>query len=411
MTGSGNSNVVQLMQNQITLQVKVVDSNGVVGYLNVPRNTTGNGFIVDLNTTLDITKDHTFNLTNFVDANNVPINLYVGINSKFEFYYIVHDGTVSSNTTMDSEISTATLPAIHAAITHEQVTVKFGDSLDTMWCRVRSTISSEQYKKHKHDVPYFYECDEYEINPSTGSIFNFDGDCGMTINEPQHRAGEIKRDVNGDILYKHRIGDVVTINNIPIIDNVRGIERHIELFLIEGHFLFSNTETHKQYRKDIVTKIVSDCQTDLVEINNTLLESTNAYLGSKKSIGNMKIMDSGGVRIVPSELKLIIQIYISDEYIDDTEHTNDIECSVQNLLNNYVGGTIVSRKDMEDLILDETDSSISSVVISSLHDNVNTYKSTKINETVRLSKSLKLDRDDNICTALDSDIIFIPVTT
>jgi len=99
----------------------------------------------------------------FVDNNNRATNVWCNLNSDFKVIYLsdfVPDNYLPceiENYTRDSFLSNN-----KATVTLEDITIQFGSSLDRLYSRAHSSVTSNPYQTYTQDIFATYEHTVYD---------------------------------------------------------------------------------------------------------------------------------------------------------------------------------------------------------------------------------------------------------
>src|SRR5690606_17804537 len=151
---------------------------------------------------------HRITLTNFTMNEDAPRQLLAWLTTEFSLIWAVSDYFVSDMqyTEVDSVLGKYLLPDNAVGIYHESVKIRLGDELTGLWSSARSAAGEIEYEVYEHDIPAYWERNEYYIDDATGMpVIEIDGD-GKKQLKIKHAKGSPKLDENGNPIYLARAG-------------------------------------------------------------------------------------------------------------------------------------------------------------------------------------------------------------
>jgi len=271
-------------------------------------------FEFDLSSNFDVDSNDNITLSKFLIITEDPKLLGTPLRNEFDVIYST-TSTAPSNfvvSGIDVILGKFALPPFAIGITQEKMTVVFGYSLNTLWARSRSVVSSSEYQLHTSNVPWTYEKDEYLQNTVTGSNFSFDVNNDIVYTK-LHSVGDPVLDANGDPLYRYRIGDVVLDpSGLPVPTDVNKVIRQLDMMFIEGAYAFATDFAASNYRNSIVDTVVGWLTIDLATMGSNLLEQTKLFFYPKTTMGSIQVLaDNGQVTSVEAGQAFKVVLYVT----------------------------------------------------------------------------------------------------
>lgn len=372
-------------------------------------------FEFNIETNYDITSEDRLVLTNFKMFTNESLHVETALNQVFTLFYTTNSVTEGFIPDRANDlIGRFMLPADTAAITRETLKIQFGNSLAHLWSRCRSVAAGLDYQTYHVDVPYLYEEDVYDIDLTTGSMFTVEADGSLSYHV-LHRKGEPVIDVNGDVVYKHRVGDVV-LNEAgeTIQKSSLRTDRHIDLLFIDGCYYFTTDTAYKTYRSE-VGKIINTWVTrDLSALTSILLEQSKVYFYPKRSIGVVSVMLSNSILTsINAKQSFQLELYVNNSIYRDGRIREQLRRITIEILNSMIQQMTISISDIIVKLKAAYGESVISVKLSGL-GGVSSYETvTLMNESDRLSlkKLLVGQEDGTLIVQEDVSISFIEYQT
>jgi hypothetical protein len=311
---------------------------------------------------------------------------------------------------VDQVLGRFLLPSRIAGIAHEQLKVRFGYSLDTLWARARSVISSVGYKTYDVDVPRLYEKDVYQMDEN-GSTISFDAE-GNPVQTLLHKKGDPVLDSNGDPVYQYRKGDIMldALSGDPIISDVRGMIRQIDVMLIEGAYWFATDATAVKYRSDLTRTVVSWLTQDLASLENQLLERTNIYFYPKTTLGAIKVMVQDGlVKTIPAGQAFRVDLYVSPQVYANLALRERLSKTTVKTISDQLKNTTVSIDAIQTALRAQYGTDVIANQVTGLGGALELPALTVVDESDRCSirKRLVAQADDSLIVEEDVTINFI----
>lgn len=326
--------------------------------------------------------------------------------------YTLDAGVIDSSNFLSGELNYNT--NTHAVVFgKEQVTLNLGNKVEHIWNMLYNTYTESKYLKHLNDIPMRYEKDVYDVDPDTGSIFTCEiDDDGNTIPSYNilHNAGDIIYDSEDNIVYKHRVGDIVLEDGLPIIDTVSGVIRNIDIMMLDYEYKIANSDAYKNYLTTVIDTIDTWMNGTISDINNVLLENTTLLYKSYKKAGAVRITSGNTTYSVNYIIKPTVKLYVSDDNYS-TDELSVLRYNIGNILHDTINSKDVNLVKAKELIIDTLGTNVAAVKIS----NIDTVNDSEIfsmyddSKRLVLNKLLSVDEGNNIVVRYDIDVQLINI--
>ena len=179
----------------------------------------------------------------------------------------------------------ANLTTMNVAISRQYLTLTLGSCLSDVIKNDLEVASAQAvYATYDHDVPARYEEDVYKYNDDgiLETTIDDDGNLHLVL---LHEAGEQKVDDQGELLYEHRIGDIVyDLDGQPVIAQATTKDYYITAMFLDAKIFFSDRTAESDFQKNLYTNLESYFDTIRV-MQDQLLERTNIYFRCVRSTG------------------------------------------------------------------------------------------------------------------------------
>ncbi len=297
------------------------------------------------------------------------------------------------------------LPSTTAAITHETLELSLGDVLSNLWTRSRSFASGLTYERYIEDIPLTYTERVYATDPITQSIFSIEN--GELIYAVLHEVGETVYDEQGQMLYKHRAGDVVLDQTgQPVVTSSITADKEIDMLLVDGKYYFATDNAFVRYRDEMNSVLSTWIVEDLVDIQNRLLEQTKVFFYPKTTIGMVKVfVENNQEDMVTSEQTLNVDLYVPRSVYDDITIRDQLQLITIQVLDSYISNSIVNVTEIENALRVIYGNTVKAFDISNLGGDKN-YKIINLaSEHNRLSLRKQLVQQQDGSMIIQEDVI------
>lgn len=320
---------------------------------------------------------------------------------------VMPDGYVKSS--IDDILGTFELPARIAGITHEKLSIKFGEALDTLWARSRSVISSVPYMTYTVDVPWTYAEDVYQKNLDGSIVTIVDG---LPVYTKLHSKGDIVYEDDGVTpSYRYRVGDPILDNDgNPVPASTRGMTRQLDMLFIEGAYWFATEGSTVSYRNMITKLLVGWLVEDLEGVQSTLLEQTRLYFYPKSTMGGIDVMILDGlVTTIEAGQSFTLTLSVSEAVDKNDALKAKLERTAIQTLAAGLKDEMVAHSVLVDNLQDILGSDIKGLTLSMLGDSQNISVATVMDPATRLGirKRLAALPDDTLTVQDDVTIQWI----
>lgn len=310
----------------------------------------------------------------------------------------------------DKYVNTAITDVNAKAITHENISITFGNKLNHIWSQARSVISEKFYEQYTVDIPATYEEDVYERDAETGTIFSIVDD--KIVYNIKHRKGEVVIDeVTGKPKIKHRKGDIkYDIFGNPVVTSPRKIRRQFDVLLLDGTYRMTNNKIILDYIDDVVFKMVTWIIEDIPKIDNNLLELTNIYFSPIKNLGMLDIVnDDGDISRINANQSINITLHVTPNIYNNDEMMKMIRDSIILSIHNSLNSKYISISNITNELRKILSDEVLSIDIKGFgrEGNIKNINLVKNNHLVNIKKKLKYQNDGTLTIDEDININFV----
>ena len=421
----------EVTADQIGLQIshRIVGSNRRIyypGYLTRPNRddliidpidpTTGRPvddqwiYYFFINTTMDVDNSQNMSVNGFAGA--------LGILSDLDLVYYTknyrnHDFAVSDIDSLlyPREIPGYNLSDVYSGLTHERLTVQFGEYLEHLWTRIRTIDDTTEFETYAADVPLLYTADVYELNPETKTYkLHFDPVTSTYKRTLLHSAGDVQRDLVGNPVILHKQGEyVLDPDGKPIpAGGILNPIRELDLFLIDGAYYFANDEATITYRDDSIKRLVDWITQDVDLLAEKFYAGTDLHFYPKRNMGQVKVVVGNRfVTTIPAEQELKVTYFVSKDVHENVELKDKIENQTASVIDEVLQRGTISLSDVTRALRLAFIDHVLQVSVDGLFGNQHEIV-TVADESVRpsIAKKLKLTRSQTVMVGNGIEVTF-----
>lgn len=370
-------------------------------------------YTLDIATNYRLTEDNEIAITNLTAEHLVLTEYLVPLQTNFYAVFLVRSGIIegvdgTASTTITQGVPTSYLTSF-VALSRQYLTVTLGTSLDdVIKLDIETSSTSSQYSTWDHNEPLLYKEDVYERDENGMIATVVDEEGNVTVNKI-HAAGEQVRDSYGNLVWKHKIGDVrYDAAGEPIVAVPREKIYYLTAVFIDAKVFASERSAELNFVADIYNTL-EGYFTTLRALQNQLLERTYIYFRAVRSTGTATFNLGNGVTTRSDiELSFKINCYVQS-YVKQDE-------TIQSQIVDLICDSINQAIQTKELSMLEIFGSVK----SSMSDYIDHFDLLGINGTQMqtfvvededaqpsIARSLTLSEDNVISLSRNIDITFI----
>jgi hypothetical protein len=367
-------------------------------------------YTFDVGSNMNVDSEGNLGLTKFFLYSTEPRITGAGLEMDFDILYstsAVMDVQWRPNI-VDSALGLFLLPARIAGVGYEVLRIRFGYALKTLWASARSVAGSATYKTWDMDIQAFYEEDILAVDENGSSVIILPNGT-PSVTYLHHKGDPVLED--GEIVYLHRKGDIVLEDGQPVLIGERVMDRHIDIFLIEGAYWFATDPSALNYRDTMTKTVVGWLTDDLANRGKQLLEQTRLYFHPETTLGVVSaVVGDGIIRNVNAGQALTVELAVTEEVKKDAVLCKRLEdVTITTISAAFEESTISISKMQEDLRTVYA-GSVLDVRVTGLGGDANYSIITIIDPTQRCSirKQLTVLGDNGLIVKEDINVRIIP---
>ncbi len=241
-----------------------------------------------------------------LDEDTRSINYPVDLTCDFNLSYSYKSAPVGMQ--QNSDIN-AYVDGQANGLTYETLTLDLIQDVYHQWNHTTTIRTGDVYEKHTENIPHVYDKDTYLRN-AQGDIEGTEPDCKGTVTKIGSKGDPVV--VDGNIVYKYLIGDVVRDSNgAKVLARPTSFTHFLDVMLIDARFLFSNNDNIDSYRIDVEDKLFRDATMNLDKLSGKLLEKTSVNFKPIGTVGPITASKDFSREIVIDsrvDMKIILQV-------------------------------------------------------------------------------------------------------
>lgn len=331
---TGNSTFNEIRENNVKLQLTMFNKDGIPIYFkfNIDRSDVENPYwYVDIETDFKISTDQ----IEIINGDSTLGTKLVNFKSKaFLHCYLTAPDRFEETRFLVDEIQEDNPNTV--VVFKSEIEISLGEELTYLWNRLYNTYSSRKYLRYDVDKPKRYLEDVYQRDSDGNLIYTISPDGDELVLNKLHSKGEIVKDEQGNEVYEYRKGDVVLQDGEPVVDEMSGVIRSIEMLMLEYEYMVGDDPMSKRILESAIEYIYKLITLKLPEMNSKLLEKTTIlYRGNKRTLP-ISTRINGITTKLDFNLKPVIKMYVDK---DTNMNENVLEVyrkSIGILLNRYI---------------------------------------------------------------------------
>jgi len=252
-------------------------------------------------------------------------------------------------------------------LTDHEINYKFGSKLEYLWNKLSISYGDNKYKRYTNDAPLVYQKDIYDFT----SITDVEVTDEHAIPIKLHSRGDLVKDDNGDTIYQHKAGDLILEDGKPVIDQIGGVIRYLDILMIDYKFKISKDLLINENTKNILVTLDYWLKYKLVEYNQNMLDNTVMFYKPLLNYKTCKIKIGQNEKVVNNKIKPTVEIFTVDV---NSINTEEIYHSIGKIIDFKLTRSYVDVLEMIDEIMGLFNNTVKSIKISNIGDNFVTFK-------------------------------------
>lgn len=414
---SKSDDLLQLSEDNLLVYLTVQTTDGY--WIGIPvtyseKLATRFKYEVEILTNYHLTLDDEIYITNLkndsLDLQEYPVSL----KSKFYLVYLVNKAAFNGNIADANSEITLGVPDeylnTYVALDRQHLSITLGCKLnDVIRHNIEISSSQKQYARWEYNVADVYEQDVYEKDDKGQLISSVDENGHVVLNKI-HSAGEHKRNEQGELLWKHRIGDIrYSEDGKPITVLNRSKIYYLDLMLIDAKVFASERTSETNFVKSIY-RVLESYFTTIRNLQEQLLERTYVYFKCVRSTGTSNFNHGDGVTTKENiEMSFKILCYVPS-YV---KKNDDIQQKIIDLICQNIEDAIktktISMMDIFSKVQNKLGDYIDHFTLLGVNNNVTHQTFQILDEDAQpsIARKLELTEDNIISLKQQLDVSFV----
>lgn len=328
----------------------------------------------NIETNFDINADDYIRTLNMSMFDENQRDFFTPLEGAFDVTFIIlnQDMRLYDPTEMDNVITSHLLPedTDKMVVSRERLTINFGSSLRNLWRNSRTVPSDQNYRRYTSNVPAVYSETVIERDQDGVPILTMDGDGNVDYNTI-HERGEPILDQNGEVVYRHLVGDpVLGDNNEPILVEPRSIKREYTLMLLDGLYMFATDARVINYRNQTGEFIRDLLENDIEVFQANLRERTELYLHPTTTFGDTTIeVNQDQRRSLSLSQSIGVEYYLTPSSYSNTQLRTAITEMTHRVISQMLEEETVSSSAINARLREEAGNGVMDVKVTGLGGN------------------------------------------
>lgn len=367
-------------------------------------------FEFNIDTLFDVDRNNNLQLTSFRMYSDADLVTGLPMMKSLDLVYIVSDYEVSGmqGSALDNIQGRWMLPDNSVSVIHEQLDLRFGQALTSLWSRSRSVPSERDYARYEYDVPATYKRVVYERDEFGAIILTRDENDNVQF-KILHNAGDPVI-IDGQPVMEFNAGEVkLDENDQPIILNQRVVERQVDLFLMDAAFRFATVPSVTQYARETIREVVRWVTRDIGSISDDLLENTLLWYHPRVTLGQVRVTVEDGMTMdMDSDQSFRVKFFMSKLAYENVALRQVLSDMTRRVISAELEKDVVSISNMKEEIKSRAGTDVLDVVVSGLGGS-NNYAMLSLDnpsDQINVRKQLLVLPDNTITVQDDVAIEF-----
>jgi len=405
-----DSNFDALDKNYVNVQLAIPLKGGEVNvYINGSYDVVNDVYHFPIESSMYVDADDYLTVVNGLST---LTSKTVSLSSDCYLYVYTTDATITDPTKfLVGEVYRENGSRTHVVFSKEKISLQFGKHVENLWNRVYNTYTGRKYKTYAFDYPKRYTEDVYVTN-ANGSIYTSSTVNGETVlvKNLLYSKGDIVVDENGNTVYEHKVGDTILDgNNNPIVDVYSGIQRFIDIIMLEYEFKVANSSPYVEYLSTCLDILDMYIFTDMVGYNKTFIDQTQLVYKSLKSCLDVTLTNTSLTYNVGYLISPTVTLYLNTSESPTSVELNNYRDTVGKIIDGYLDKSVIYLSDIKNDIIAKLGSNVLSVKIAGMDTSNNSEVITvgKSSNKLVLSKLLEFSATNDLEVKYDINIVAI----
>jgi hypothetical protein len=321
--------------------------DGELDVLLTPPGSSKLQFLININSSFDITESNQIYISNLLDSTGVLTPAHVNLTSEFMLLYGISPAVtvVPQPTEYDYLIKLDLVNSDSFVTNLEKLTIKFGTHLPNLYCLYDEVTQTPIYATYENDVYGTYSENIYQSNPDNPNIKNFtigvDGKINFVL---LHAKGDTILDNAGQPVVIHKTGDYILDSMGQLVpESGSSYLKRLTIVLVDARYKFCTFPKTKTYVDNITSQIERLVTVDIENISADLSERTTVlFRPSGKTNLIQAYTKNGSTVYVDSTLNIRITYTILKVKFKNAKLVDNITSATRKLIGKFINSDTLS---------------------------------------------------------------------
>ncbi|WNV45845.1 hypothetical protein [Aeromonas phage AerS_266] len=344
----------------------------------------------------DVDALDTIDLKNFNQFGRPQDTVRVNLEETANFIFTYSGDGLALKSATDFKIDQTLFNNITIAIIETEYKLTFGQTLNSLYTRIRPMVGEAQYEKYLQGVPETYLDDTFVYE--NGKLKIVDGKAVI-----EHRKGEVVYNTDGSIRWKHLAGTTVyDENGEPVLLKPRELKYHWDFIGFDFNYLLSEDDYDGDYVTLVEDFFAEQVDSEVIEFNKKTLDETKIVFKPRSTMGfTQVILNENITKTIRTDIRLAVTYYLTTEGMSNEDLKQSLKNNTHKVSNEQLSKGTFSVSELTNQ-LRTGDAVAVKVTATAGIDNVDVI--TNIDETNGFSIRKVLDQTSDRLLTIKEDI-------
>lgn len=346
---------------------------------------------------------------NILNGESVLKELKVDLISTAFLYIYSTDINISDTSNfLSGEFGKQTVKSV--IFTKELLNLRFGTKLDFIYNNVLTLFTNMKYKRYATSKVATYQEDIYRtydngliINPTvmgSGMV-----DLGMEL---LHAKGSPILDENGNQIYLYKANDMILDSNgNPIIDNIGGMKRVLDILMLEYEYYVADSEPYVNYLEIVMNNILAMIDVDMTELNDITMDVTKIKYKTFRNTKDVPVIVNNIIYTIPYRIKPnIVLVLDKNNVISNSELIEEIKSICGKVITKHLNSDKITLEDIKTEIKKSLSIALIGIKITGIDPKNSEVVITSNDNRFTIDKILTLTETNNTVVKYDISLEF-----
>lgn len=330
------------------------------------------------------------------------------ISTAFLYIYSTDINITDTSNFLSGEFGKQTVKSV--IFTKELLNLRFGTKLDFIYNNVLTLFTNMKYKRYATSKVATYQEDIYRtydngliINPTvmgSGMV-----DLGMEL---LHAKGSPILDENGNQIYLYKANDMILDSNgNPIIDNIGGMKRVLDILMLEYEYYAADSEPYVNYLEIVMNNILAMIDVDMTELNDITMDVTKIKYKTFRNTKDVPVIVNNIIYTIPYRIKPnIVLVLDKNNVISNSELIEEIKSICGKVITKHLNSDKITLEDIKTEIKKSLSIALIGIKITGIDPKNSEVVITSNDNRFTIDKILTLTETNNTVVKYDISLEF-----